>query len=329
MLVQSSSRTQLNLVSLAKPLVVRNISQVHAFLEDPTSLRVTGTRTRPRQQMYDFFGRAAINGDYSQNLFCYAPKNHIPNYIPFSSTTRGRQRIIRDREQQLHQSSTTSGDEPKVDANTYRPFPLNPYAKTAFQLSPQLKSTIISAVQSGQPIHEVSSIYGVKVERILAIIKLASIEEDFKTENKLTPDLKRFGRRMFQMLPVTNARLETHTGKKPVADVLGIDSTEEIVVPPQTKNDHFIVLEEDAAFGSDDAAQYYGVKPAKDLLESLKSTQFDRKHSYPKGTVSTEDDRFIWKVVPAKAGSVGYRYGASRDDRKKYRKHYKNPELNV
>lgn len=161
-----------------------------------------------RSHMMTFFGDRAVNGDYSQNYLCYAPWNHMPKYLPFESK--------RDREQKMNGLNTGSanqingpgrrvlhserpnlpgydgpewqteffGDIPRSvkDDIRIRPFPLNQYVSSGLQLSDMLKSSIVKAYERGESIIEMSSHYGIKKERIEAVIKLGEIEKNMEAE---------------------------------------------------------------------------------------------------------------------------------------------------
>ncbi|KAK9453208.1 eukaryotic mitochondrial regulator protein-domain-containing protein [Dipodascopsis uninucleata] len=297
----------------------------------------------PRSQMRDWLGPKAVNGDYSTNVFCYAPKNHIPTYIPFIPSKGGRLRALSggnrnidsgDRSTAIDEgldnpapASRRQNRDKMEDESTYRPFPLNKYAKTSFLLSEELKKAIITESKTRTSHRELSSMFGVKRERVEAVLKLADIEAKWESEKKLLPELEQFASRMYSMLPITNARLKAtkYGGYRRInsIDQLGIEATDEVVIPQQAGQSNFNLVEESVQFGSKDAADFFGVPEAKDLLE-VEQKKYEERLAMAKsdtpGAKIYETSRFIWKALPAKSGKVGYQYGAPRDDRRAYRK---------
>lgn len=98
----------------------------------------------------------------------------------------------------------------------------------------------------------------------------------------------------------------------------------EIPTPSRTLHQRFLTISESEPFGPVDAAQIFGLEPASDVLKNLTEIK-DEHHTAEVETqkvvvgAQKEGDRTVFKFAQAKSGDVGYRYGASRRDRKKNR----------
>ncbi|KAK9365955.1 eukaryotic mitochondrial regulator protein-domain-containing protein [Lipomyces kononenkoae] len=289
--------------------------------------------TLPRSQMIRWLGESSINGDNDKNPFCYAPWNHIPNYIPHNPSKVSRDEIVK--------KMTGSDSQQNVNENTYKPFPLNPFTKTSFLLSEELREAILQSCQNPKmSLWQISSLFGIRKERIAATVKLAEIEKSWEDKGKITPDLARYAHRMYMMMPITNGRLSQAT----LADRLGVEPMEEIIPPPTTQRNNIQIMHETTDFSPNDAAKILHAPEASELMD--RELQSDIPESISFRDIEDKDlvkkikqwkGRYtdvvfkgdnIWAAVPARTGTVGYRYGASRDHRKKHRKH-KDERLNI
>ncbi|KAK9450753.1 mitochondrial 37S ribosomal protein mS45 [Limtongia smithiae] len=323
--------------------------------------RVPASRghTVPRSHMLSFFGDRALNGDYADNYFCYAPWDHHPKYVPMGSKTR------RENFLQYANESTTEAPRAVRREDDLKPFPLNPYARAGLQLSPRLKESIVRASKRGEPILKLSPKYGIKKERIDAIVRLAAIEEQWANEGKITPELERFGERMFRMFPLTSGRMAERDFKEEdeqiameqaFADKTGSETSfaldraaganvDEFTPPEKTTRSFFHLMPEEQVFTRADAAKLLGAKLPEvyfqqsqeaDSASGARKFVFNGMEKLPeaikewkgKNAAVSIEKRFVWAAMPATVGKVGYRYGASRDHRKKWRKH-DDPRLNI
>ncbi|KAK9475349.1 mitochondrial 37S ribosomal protein mS45 [Dipodascopsis tothii] len=277
-------------------------------------------KTLPRLQMLEWLGPKDVKGDHTSSVYYYPPKNHVPNYFDYSRSS------IVGRELNMAQRRAPGGKRIRArrpDEVNYYPFPQNEHTKTSFLLSDELKQHIIAAAtEKKMPIRQVSSMYGVKIERVEAVLKLAAIEREWESKNLIEGDLKVFADRMYDMLPVTRARLDSvlygpgRIGSQ--ADRQGTEKTSEIIMPPITQQSTFVTVEESEEFTASDAAKFWKIQSAHEILD--KNMEGTKTTKAKDNAVVVKSGRFEWKCTPAKAGEVGYRYGASRDDRKKYRK---------
>ena len=104
------------------------------------------------------------------------------------------------------------------------------------------------------------------------------------------------------------------------------DDLSEIPVLEETRSQRFVTIAESEPFGPLDAAKTLGIESASTMLEKLKSTddhhQLGRTASKEKYFIGKqlENEKALFKFIPAKVGEIGYRYGAARDDQKHNRK---------
>lgn len=127
-------------------------------------------KTHPKKDHSSTFNRAIkgwlgpknIRGEYYRNAYYYPSQNHTPNYIVSDG-----------------QTVVDSTYMPTRSSNL-QPFPLNKYCKTNYIISNELKAKIIyDNSQKGLHIQEIANKYGIKMERIEAIIRLNKIESDW------------------------------------------------------------------------------------------------------------------------------------------------------
>lgn len=106
---------------------------------------------------------------------------------------------------------------------------------------------------------------------------------------------------------------------------VGADNLTEIPTPSKTLHQRFLTISESEPFGPVDAAKIFQLEPASETLNNLTEVKDHHGHSgdvnLKKVVVGTqkEGDRSVFKFTKAKTGSVGFRYGASKRDRKKDR----------
>lgn len=105
-----------------------------------------------------WLGPKNFKGEYYKNIYYYPQQNHQPKYIVNDGQTI--------------QDSTFM----PTKSSNLQPFPLNRYCKTNYIISNELKSNIVKKAEKGQHLQDISKFYGIKLERIEAIIKLNKIE---------------------------------------------------------------------------------------------------------------------------------------------------------
>lgn len=107
------------------------------------------------------------------------------------------------------------------------------------------------------------------------------------------------------------------------------DDLSEIPMLEETRSQRFITIAESEPFGPIDAAKVLGIESASELLDKLKSTEDHHKHQSTTGPKSAKQsifaaqvqgDKAMFKLIPAKVGEIGFRYGAARDDQKHNRR---------
>jgi Eukaryotic mitochondrial regulator protein len=109
------------------------------------------------------------------------------------------------------------------------------------------------------------------------------------------------------------------------------DNLTEIPRPKVTNQQRFFTIAESEPFGPIDAAQVLGIEPAAETLDKLTQHTPESQDGSSKGGRSGkqavafygpvyEGEKHVFRFISAKAGEVGYRYGASRDDRRHGRK---------
>lgn len=99
----------------------------------------------------------------------------------------------------------------------------------------------------------------------------------------------------------------------------------EIPTPQRTLHQRFLTISESEPFGPVDAAKVFDLEPAQHTLNKLTEIKEDGSISNLKPhKVSTanerENDRSLFKFTHSNVSDVGFRYGASRRDRKKDRR---------
>lgn len=116
---------------------------------------------------------------------------------------------------------------------------------------------------------------------------------------------------MYRMFPLYEPPIES-------------ENLTEIPAPPKTLQQRFLTIAESEPFGPVDAAKIFEIEPAQQTLNNLtefKSEEDSTSVRLNKVIIGAEKtgDKNLFKFTTAKSGEVGYRYGASRRDRKKDR----------
>lgn len=139
----------------------------------------------------------------------------------------------------------------------------------------------------------------------------------------MTPEIRKFDRTMKAMFPFAKENPETGAPERAVDDLA------EIPVPKETIQQRFMTIAESEPFGPVDAASVLGIEPAAQTLEKLQTHDAEaeaanerkeqQRHTSFYAPV-LEGERRKFQFTDAKVGEVGFRYGASRDDRRHGRK---------
>lgn len=103
----------------------------------------------------------------------------------------------------------------------------------------------------------------------------------------------------------------------------GADNLTEIPTPHKTLHQRFLTISESEPFGPVDAAQLFDLEPAGTTLEKLSELKEDSEQKVHMNKVvvgkQKQGDDTQFRFTMATSGNVGFRYGASRRDRKKDR----------
>lgn len=139
--------------------------------------------THPKKDHSSFFqrhlkawlGPVNARGEYFRNKYYYPPQNHRPKYIVPDGNT-----VVMPGQPETGESRRSLNNQ--RDASV-QPFPANPYCKTAYIISDNLKQKIMDDVnENGLHVQEVAHKYGIKIARVEAIIKLGNIEKHWQQE---------------------------------------------------------------------------------------------------------------------------------------------------
>lgn len=129
-------------------------------------------------------------------------------------------------------------------------------------------------------------------------------------QGKINDDLDSFASVMYKMFPLYNP---------PV----GAENLTEIPTPHKTLHQRFLTISESEPFGPADAADLFGLEPAQKTLNDLAEFKEDDGLNRALNEVvvgsEKEGDNTLFKFTKAKSGDVGFRYGASRRDKKRDR----------
>ncbi|QPG76969.1 hypothetical protein FOA43_004363 [Brettanomyces nanus] len=277
-----------------------------------------------KRLMDEFLGPKNYKGDYYLNKYAYPNQNHSTNYIDPSSE-RGNSLL---KAKQRDAVSSTEKTEEGVDFSRdegghgrqrrpLQPFPMNSHCFTDVQISKEMKEQIVNdVVKLKMPSQNVALKYGLKIQRIEAIVKLSQVEDSWKKAGLITKDLQRMSDVMYNMFPLYDA---SKNG----------ENLTEIPIPEETTQSRFVTIAESEPFGPVDAAREFGLEPAAVTLQKLSEGGEHSAHSNrashgtdTKSFVAKmhEGDRSAFRFTDVKVGQVGYRYGKSFRDNRKDRK---------
>ncbi|VEU19394.1 DEKNAAC100037 [Brettanomyces naardenensis] len=280
-----------------------------------------------KRLMDEFLGPKNYKGEYYLNKYTYPNQNHSTNYIDPSSE-RGDSLLKASKKEETGTASSEQGVDFSKGSEALngrrrkplQPFPMNSHSFTNVQLGRETKEQIVNDVMNLKlSSQNVALKYGLKIQRIEAVVKLHEVEENWKKSGMITKDLQTMSNVMYKMFPVYDA------SKNP-------ENLTEIPIPEQTKQSRFITIAESEPFGPVDAAKEFGLEPAAVTLQKLSEGGEHSSHSaISKGEAGTsndktfiakmhEGDRSAFRFTDVKVGQVGYRYGRPFRDNRKDRK---------
>lgn len=264
-------------------------------------------QTVPKRLMDEFLGPKNFKGDYYLNNYAYVNQDHKPNYID-PRKERGSALLTRQ--------FGEDGDS-RRPKDPLQPFPGNRYCRTNVQVSKETKKKIVNDIVDHKMSAQNAAIkYGLKIQRIEAIVKLNEIETAWEEEGKITADLRRMGDMMYKLFPVN----EKDRAR---------ENLTEIPIPKETKDARFLTIAESEPFGPVDAAREFGLEPAAETLRKLSEVGEHAQHTEkenPQHKSKTfiapmrEGDRSAFRFTDVKVGQVGYRYGKPFRDMRRDRK---------
>lgn len=264
-----------------------------------------------KRLMDEFLGPKNYKGEYYLNKYTYPKSNHTTNYID-PRNERGNTLL-----EPLSEFEAEEPEESRTRAkNALQPFPLNRNCFTNLQVSNETKIQIVNDVLLNKiPSQQVALKYGLKIQRIEAILKLRQIEEQWEQEGKIDANLKKMSKTMYNMFPLYNAEKNA-------------ENLTEIPIPKETLQSRFLTIAESEPFGPVDAAKEFNLEPAAVTLERL--SEGGEHSSHHTATIAKKDGSFVapmyegdkcaYKFTPVKVGQVGYRYGRVFRDNRKDRK---------
>lgn len=268
-----------------------------------------------KRLMDEFLGPKNYKGEYYLNKYAYPKSNHTTNYIDPRSE-RGNALLEPLSEFDMVEEADESG-KTRRGKHTLQPFPLNSKCFTNLQVSNEMKIQIVNDILLNKiPSQQVALKYGLKIQRIEAILKLREIEENWEQNGLIKGDLLKMSRTMYQMFPLYNPEKNA-------------ENLTEIPIPRETLQSRFLTIAESEPFGPVDAAKEFNLEPAAVTLERLsEGGEHSAHHSQANASkkngsfISTmyEGDKCAFKFTPVKVGKVGYRYGKVLRDNRKDRK---------
>lgn len=271
--------------------------------------------------MDEFLGPKNFKGDYYLNKYAFANQNHSTNYIDPSSE-RGNALIKVKRE------STDAKKDGEVDFSEgagrrgrvrqpLQPFPMNSHCFTSLQISREMKDQIVNdVINLKMSSQNVALKYGLKIQRIEALVKLHEVEQRWTEAGKVTKDMKKFSDVIYGMFPLYDPTKNA-------------ENLTEIPIPEATKQSRFLTIAESEPFGPVDAAKEFGLEPAAVTLKRLSeggehssSTKEANKSKDAKSFIAKmyKGDHSAYRFTDVKVGKIGYRYGRPFRDNRRDRK---------
>lgn len=268
-----------------------------------------------KRLMDQFLGPKNYKGDYYLNKYTYPKSNHTTNYIDPRSE-RG-DTLLEPLSEFDVSDEVDSASGRNRSKHTLQPFPLNSKSFTNLQVSNETKFQIVNDVLLNKiPSQQVALKYGLKIQRIEAILKLREIEEQWEQAGLIKGDLKKMSKTLYNMFPLYNPEKNA-------------ENLTEIPIPKETLQSRFLTIAESEPFGPVDAAKEFNLEPAAVTLERLSEGGEHSSHAAANSNTNKdgsfiakmhEGDKYAFKFTPVKVGKVGYRYGKVFRDNRKDRK---------
>lgn len=305
-----------------------------------------GKKTVFTRLMKEFLGPKNYKGEYFMNKYSYVNQNHATNYIdpqnengqsllPFDTEDasvapqlvesengeKGKENNGNRSESNILESldeGSSEGGFRRVK-NPLQPFPANRNCFTNVQISKETKKQIVNdIIENKLPSQNVALKYGLKIQRIEAIVKLDAIEQEWLKENKITPELTKMSEVLYKMFPLYDPKKHS-------------ENLTEIPIPEKTAYSRFLTIAESQPFGPVDAAKEFDLEPAAITLQKLSESGEHAAHTTSKKTNNNnKDNSFIapmyegqkvaFKFTDVKVGKIGFRYGKSFRDNRRDRK---------
>ncbi|ODV86648.1 hypothetical protein CANARDRAFT_27075 [[Candida] arabinofermentans NRRL YB-2248] len=289
-----------------------------------------GKQTVFKRLMDEFLGPKNFKGDYYLNKYAYPNQDHTTNYIDPRSergltdikpivNSNETEAVSGDREDEAALGGVlTDSDGRGRERNPLQPFPMNNRCFTNVNVSLETKQQIVNdIVNLEMSSQEVAIKYGLKIQRIEAILKLDEIETRMTEQGTINQDMKKMAQVMYKMFPLYDPRRHK-------------ENLTEIPIPEKTLHSRFLTIAESEPFGPVDAAKEFDLEPASVTLQRLSEGGEHSSHALTgkgkkisnKTFIATmhEGDKSAFRFTDVKVGQVGYRYGKTLRDNKKDRK---------
>lgn len=121
-----------------------------------------------------FLGPKNMKGEYFRNIYYYPTQTHTPNYIIPNGQT-----VLDSSYKEVPAPRSLQGFQRNPNLH---PFPQNTACRTAYMVLDDTKAKIVADHKEGMLLQQLAQKYGMKMERVDAIIKLNKIEESWKKQ---------------------------------------------------------------------------------------------------------------------------------------------------
>ncbi|KAK6504276.1 hypothetical protein TWF506_002479 [Arthrobotrys conoides] len=216
------------------------------------------------------------------------------------------------------------------------PFPTNPTFRVHPVISTEFREQIYLRMKAERSVRRISAELNCELERVAAVIRLKEIENRWIEQNR--PLCTEMQKRVHAMMPVTHYTNFPHH-----------ESITDLRIHPATNNQLFLSVPESMPFNRKDAGEALGLLPAdirmphSELIEvermkqagvevqEMIKVEAEREQKEAEETKAkrerrekrlgagkiVETERFRFRLKPANAAFVGYRYGVPAEDRKR------------
>lgn len=272
-----------------------------------------------------------------------SPTNNIPVYMVYQPTPLPKSApeslLVKKREKGVSRKQAKMGaidwDLARKRAE-YAPFPSNPSFKVHPVISTEFREQIYLRMKADRSVKRISAELNCELERVAAVIRLKEIEKRWIEQNR--PLCTEMQKCVHAMMPVTQyTPFPQH------------ESITDLRIHPATNNQLFLAVPESLPFNRKDAAEALGILPAdirmphSELIEVERMKQAgvevqemikietereqreaeeakakrERREKRLGAAKVVETERFRFRLKPANAAAVGYRYGVPAEDRKR------------